>query len=444
MSDVVACVRAAGVVGAGGAGFPTHVKLSGQARWAIANGAECEPLLEADRGLMTARADEIVQGLEQVASAVGAERKVIAVKEAYTEAIRALEEASKGSGIEFHLLGSYYPAGDEQEIVLSVTGQAVPEGGIPLDVGAVVCNVETLFNVRRAMDGDPVVDTVLTVAGAVRNPMSLTVPIGASLSHVIALAGGVTEENCFALLGGAMMGAVVEDFSKPVTKTTNAILVLPSDHPLKGRKDLPFSTVLRQDRSACTQCRQCTDLCPRYLSGHRIEPHRIMRALCHPLSTDAQALVGALLCSECGCCELYACPMGLAPKQACAWMKAELTRMNVKPEWEKELARPPAEEKAWRRIPVKRLTARLGLAPYDRGAPLTEVQADVDRVSIPLKQHIGAPAQPIVQVGDRVHRGDVIAGIPENVLGAWVHASLSGCVSAVDEMIAIERERSGD
>ena len=393
---------------------------------------------------MTARADEIVQGLEQVASAVGAERKVIAVKEAYTEAIRALETASKGSGIEFHLLGSDYPAGDEQEIVLSVTGQVVPEGGIPLDVGAVVCNVETLLNIQRAMDGEPVVDTVLTVAGAVRNPMSLTVPVGASLSDVIALAGGPTEDRCFALLGGAMMGSVVQDFSKPVTKTTNAILVLPSDHPLRGRKDLLFSTVLRQDRSACTQCRQCTDLCPRYLSGHRIEPHRIMRALCHPLSTDAQVMAGALLCSECGCCELYACPMGLAPKQACAWMKAELTRMNVKPEWEKDPAHPLAEEKAWRRIPVKRLTARLGLAPYDKGAPLTEVKADVHRVSIPLKQHIGAPAQPIVQVGDRVRRGDVIAEIPENALGARVHASLSGCVSAVDDVIDIERKRSED
>ncbi len=440
MDDIVARVRAAGVVGAGGAGFPTHVKLSGQARWAIANGAECEPLLESDRGLMTARADEIVRGLEQVASSVGAERKVIAVKEAYTEAIRALETASKGSGIEFHLLGSYYPAGDEQEIVLSVIGRAVPEGGIPLDVGAVVCNVETLLNVRRAMDGEPVVDTVLTVAGAVRNPMSLSVPIGVSLSDVIALAGGATEDHCFALLGGAMMGSVVEDFSKPVTKTTNAILVLPSDHPLKAQMTLSFSKVLQQDRSACTQCRQCTDLCPRYLSGHRIEPHRIMRALSHPLSTDAEVITGALLCYECGCCELYACPMGLAPKQACAWMKAELTRMKVKPEWEKESARPPAEEKAWRRIPVKRLTARLGLAPYDKGAPLTEVQADVDRVSLPLKQHIGAPARPIVQVGDRVRRGDVIAEIPENALGARVHASLSGRVSAVEDVILIERE----
>jgi Na+-translocating ferredoxin:NAD+ oxidoreductase RnfC subunit len=304
----------------------------------------------------------------------------------------------------------------------------------------VVCNVETLLNIRRAMDGEPVVDTVLTVAGAVPNPMSLTVPVGASLSDVIALSGGATEDNCFALLGGAMMGSVVEDFSTPVTKTTNAILVLPSDHPLKGRKDLPFSTVLQQDRSACTQCRQCTDLCPRYLSGHRIEPHRIMRALSHPLSTDAQVMAGALLCSECGCCELYACPMGLAPTQACAWMKVELTRMGVKPEWEKEPARSPAEEKAWRRIPVKRLTARLGLASYDRGAPLAEVQADVDRVSIPLKQHIGAPAQPIVRVGDRVSRGDVIAEIPENALGARVHASLSGRVSAVGDVIVIEKD----
>lgn len=155
-------------------------------------------------------------------------------------------------------------------------------------------------------------------------------------------------------------------------------------------------------------------------------------------------MAGALLCSECGCCELYACPMGLAPTQACAWMKAELARMGVKPEWEKEPLHPLAEEKAWRRIPVKRLTARLGLAPYDRGAPLVEVQVDVDRVSLPLKQHIGVPARPIVQVGDRVRRGDVIAEIPENVVGARVHASLSGRVISVVDVIVIERERSGD
>ncbi|MFH1006447.1 MAG: 4Fe-4S dicluster domain-containing protein [Candidatus Latescibacterota bacterium] len=440
MSDIVVCVRAAGVVGAGGAGFPTHIKLSGKARWAIANGAECEPLLEADRGLMAARADEIVRGLGLVATAVGAEHKVIAVKKGYTEAIRALERASKGSGITFSLLGSFYPAGDEQEIVLAVTGRAVPEGGIPLDVGAVVCNVETLLNVQRAMDGEPVVDKCLTVAGAVQNPMSMSVPIGTALDDVIALSGGPTERHCFGLLGGAMMGSFVDDFSGPVTKTTNAILVLPSDHPLGAQKRLSFSRVLQQDRSACTQCRQCTDMCPRYLSGHRIEPHRIMRTLSHPLAEDAQVMAGALFCCECGICEYYACPMGLAPKLACAWMKREIGRMGVKPDRGKESVCEPAEEKAWRRVPAKRLTARLGLLPYVGGAPLTAVQTHFAQVSLPLKQHIGVPARAIVQVGDRVRRGDVIAEIPENALGARVHASLSGRVRLVSDRIVIERD----
>ncbi|CAM1378328.1 Respiratory-chain NADH dehydrogenase 51 Kd subunit [Fretibacterium fastidiosum] len=171
--DFLECVKSAGVVGAGGAGFPTHVKLDAKAEYFIVNAAECEPLIETDKYLCRTFPDRIVRAVSATAAQVGASRAVIAIKAEYEAEIAALKEAvrAQGAGVTFCEMPSFYPAGDEQVMVQLVTGRSIPERGLPLNVGAVVDNVGTMLNVADALEGKPVTDKFLSVTGAVVKPV---------------------------------------------------------------------------------------------------------------------------------------------------------------------------------------------------------------------------------------------------------------------------------
>ena len=165
---IVAAVKAAGVVGAGGAGFPTHIKLTASADTIIVNGAECEPLLEVDRQLLSLYRHEVLKGLEAARIAIGARQAHLAIKGKYKSLVDKLKMAAASRPwLEIATLPDIYPIGDEQCLVYEVLGRIVPPRGIPIDVGAVVLNVETLYNIARAIDGKPVIDTFVTVSGAV-------------------------------------------------------------------------------------------------------------------------------------------------------------------------------------------------------------------------------------------------------------------------------------
>lgn len=426
--ELFAAVRRAGVIGAGGAGFPTHVKLGLPAKTVVVNGAECEPLLRVDQQLMELYAERLVAGLSAAVSATGAEEGIIALKGKYAKAIATLRAAINSPVLRLHVMDDFYPAGDEHVTVNEATGRLVPQGGIPVSVQCVVSNVETLLNVADALDGKPVTHTWLTITGDVPNPITIRLPIGMSVAAAVALAGRTDLTGVHVIDGGPMMGRIVDDVNRPVTKTTKGLIVLPDSHPLMQRRRLPLGKIIRQAQTACMQCRFCTDLCPRYLLGHRIEPHRIMRSVRH-MDMSSDVLKMAFACSECGACE-YACIMGLSPRRVNGMLKQELARAGAKPH--------PAPETQFRhqlqperRIPVKRLIARLGLSAYDRKAPLVNDIVMPDRVRIPLKQHVGAPCTPTVAPGQYVRVGDEIGAVPDNALGAAVHASMNGTVAAV-------------
>ncbi len=428
--DVPEKVRLAGVVGAGGAGFPSHVKLKGKAEVIIANGAECEPLLGGDRWLMANFAGKIADGLRVAANSVGASRAVVAVKDKYSKVIFAMKEVL-GSFAELFLLSDFYPAGDEQEITYDVTGRVVPEGGIPLDVGVVVSNVETLLNVAWALEGRPVTRKLVSVAGCVDRPSLVWAPVGLSLDDLIAAVGGPSVDEFFMAMDGTIMGSINYDLSKPVTKTTNAVILLPKGHPLEQKMILYPGTAARLVASYCTQCRDCTDLCPRYLLGHSLEPHRIMRALARSKLEDGLIPI-ALLCSECGCCELYACPMGLMPRKAIAELKGRLLKEGKRWDTRKE-SYSARLDRGTRRIPVPRIVSRLKLSHFETPSEfLPDDKLSFSKLSIPLKQHIGRPASPTVKPGDRVKALDVIGDLPSDALGALVHSPVDGRVISVD------------
>lgn len=433
--DLVSIVQNAGVVGAGGAGFPTHVKLQAQVELIVVNGAECEPLLHVDQELAKAFAPQLVEALRACLLATGASKGVFALKAKYEQARAALEEAIAGHGeLVVFPLGNFYPAGDEQVLVHEVTGRVVPEGGIPLQVGGVVINVETLFNVYRALHGHAVTDTYITVAGAVARPVTLQVAVGTSIAEVLAEAGGPTVSDAAVIQGGPVMGSLLDSLETPVSKVTKGLVVLPGAHPLIRRMRTPVHVCLERAITACCQCRQCTDLCPRHLLGHAIEPHRVMRVAGYGLTQDTAAWTSAFLCSECGVCDSFACPAGLSPRQVFRTVKGQLMAAKVKnPHRAKALPR-----QGWR-VPTDRLVWRMGLAPYVSEAPLVATALRPLVVKVPLKQNAGAPSLAAVQVGERVEAGQLVAEPPEGALGARHHASIAGEVIAVGDEVVIRR-----
>lgn len=427
---IFAAVRAAGVVGAGGAGFPTHVKLGSPAATVVVNGAECEPLLRVDQQLMETLAPQMIAGLSAAVQATGAAEGIIALKGKYKKAIAGLNDAIQGRPIRLHVMDDFYPAGDEHVTVNEATGRLVPQGGIPINVQCVVSNVETLLNIADALENKPVTHTYVTITGDVPEPITVLLPIGMSVSAALALAGRHEVAGKHVIEGGPMMGKVVDDLDRPITKTTKGLIVLPDEHPLMQRRRLPMGKIIRQAQTACMQCQYCTELCPRYLLGHRIEPHRIMRSIRH-MALDSDVLKMAFACSECGACE-YACIMGLSPRTVNSMLKRELIKAGAKPN-----AAPANQSRhalqSDRRIPVKRLISRLGLIAYDRSAPLSAATIPVSSVRIPLKQHVGAPCRAMVAAGQQVSMGDAIGAIQDNALGAAVHASISGIVTSVTD-----------
>ena len=441
--DLLDSVKQAGIVGAGGAGFPTHVKLAAQAEYILLNGAECEPLLRVDQQLMAVYPDEIIRGFAAAGRLVGAKKALLCIKYKHKEVIAVLAERIRALDlrdyVEIRELPDIYPAGDEQIMVYEVLGRTVPEGGIPLNVGCVVVNSETAMNIYNASQGDAVTDTWITLAGDIPNRMTLKVPVGTKVLDVLRLSGINDFENYAVIDGGPMMGPVMADLDGYLTKVSKGYIILRKDHSLIRKKTVTADQARRLNRATCEQCRMCTDLCPRFLIGHDMEPHKMMRVLNYGMAPEAQGLTAQLCCS-CNLCELFSCPAELHPRMANEWIKGRLAEKNIRYTSSKETFR-ARSNREFRQVPSKRLIARLGLTRFDRPAPITEETLAPEAVCIALRQHVGAPAVPVVSAGDRVEAGQIIGTIPEGSLGAPVHASIAGTVAGVEnDYIAIRKD----
>lgn len=429
--SLVEKVKRAGVVGAGGGGFPTHVKLAARADTVIANGAECEPLLHKDAVIMEEHAAALVRGLELAVTATGAKEGVIGIKGKKKHAVEAVTAACRGTNIRVHLLGDYYPAGDEYDLVYNVTGKLIPPGGIPIAVGVVVNNVETFVNIAAAEAGQPVTEKMLTIAGAVKSPVTLRVPLGTTFRDCITAAGGLTTNDPVLCLGGLMMGQTTDDLDTPVTKTTTGVVVLPRDHHIMARKLKPNKVQAKIGKSACDQCRYCTEYCPRFLLGYAVEPHQVMRTLAFTATGAAQFNQWAAMCCSCGLCTLYSCPEELFPKEACDDAKAEMRRAQIK--WTGPMNPKPHPMGDGRRVPIKSLTKKLHVQDYDLPAPLSAQIISPSRLVLPLKQSAGTACLPKVKVGERVAAGQVLGEPAANALGAILHAPRAGLVRELTE-----------
>lgn len=431
MPVVGADLRRRGVVGAGGAGFPTSVKAESQVEFVLANGAECEPLVHKDVAVMEHFPAEVVGGLRLMMAATGARHGYFGVKEKNHHAIEAVRPHLQGLPLDFAMMGDFYPAGDEYELVYMATGRLIPPAGLPLQVGCVVNNVETLLNVYRAAQGHPVTHKFVSVTGLVGRPACFLVPLGTPLREVLKAAGGVTRPDVAVYLNGLMMGRLLPNLEGTVTKTTAGLIVLPADHHLVTRRSKPEAAQHRIGKSACDQCSYCTELCPRYLLGYDVQPHKVMRSLGFTSTGSDQWNQWASLCCACGLCTLYACPEELYPKEACDKSKRDLRAAGLRFVQEKPVQVHPMKE--GRRVPTSMLRRRLGVEELESEAPFQPEPLAPRYVQLLLSQHVGRPAVPVVREGARVAAGDLVASVPEGELGADLHASIAGTVRRITE-----------
>lgn len=294
--EFVAAVRASGIVGLGGAGFPTCVKLSvkdlSKIDYVILNGAECEPYITADTLTMTDRAEEIFEGIQLLEKYLGVKNVIIGIEDNKPEAIAAMKELSaRDPAIDVRALPASYPQGGEKVLIYNTVKRVVPEGKLPLDAGCIVMNVTTCACIAQYIrTGMPLIEKCLTVDGsAVAQPKNVIAPIGTSMKDVFDFCGGFKEEPKKVIYGGPMMGIAVADLDQPILKNTNAILA--------------FNTkeAERPEETPCIHCGNCINHCPM-----RLNPPAIAKAL-QQKDGAALAELKPNLCMECGAC-VFVCP----------------------------------------------------------------------------------------------------------------------------------------
>ena len=292
-------VAEAGIVGQGGAAFPTYVKLSPpkdkKIDVVILNGCECEPYLTRDYRFMIERPDDLIEGLKLIIKALGVERGIIGIEDNKPKAIKILSEKVKNhKSIEVISLKTKYPQGAEKMLIKAVTGKEVPPGKLPMDVGAVIQNIGTALAIYDAVvKGEVLITAALTVSGkGIKNPKNLLVPVGTPIQDVIDYCGGVTEEAVKIVVGGPMMGVAQFDLHAPVLKATSGILVLTKEE------------VSKNPETPCLRCGQCVGACPLNLVPTKLARYSQLHK--YEEAEDADITV----CMECGTCA-YTCPANI-------------------------------------------------------------------------------------------------------------------------------------
>lgn len=293
--EILGIIKEAGIVGMGGAGFPTHVKLSPppekEIDLLILNGAECEPFLTADHRLMLERADDIIYGLKALMKVLEVDKGYIGIENNKPDAIKVMKEAAKGEKIVVQGLKTKYPQGAEKQLIDAISGREVPSGGLPMDAGAVVNNVATAYAVAQAIKtGMPLIDRICTITGnAVSEPKNLEIRVGTQISEIIEQCGGFSETPGKIILGGPMMGRATSSVDVPSTKTTSGILIFDKEEAII---DEPVY---------CIKCGKCVDVCPINLLPVYLSSHAE-----HGNLNKVKEL-NVMDCIECGSCS-FVCP----------------------------------------------------------------------------------------------------------------------------------------
>ncbi len=438
--NVKELMQQSGIVGAGGAGFPSYAKLADGADTLIINGAECEPLLYTDYVLLQKEMPLVLAGIQAVLEYAKISRALLCVKEHTAKRLRLQDGTKLEDKIFLKTLPDVYPMGDEISLIYQATGRVVKPGNLPITAGVIVLNVETLYNVALAVrKSQPVTDKYLTIAGDIPSPIVVKVPIGTPISELFERNSITIPEGYTVLDGGPSMGKVIDPERAVVTKTTKGLLILPDECEAVRTKYVSGEMSIARAETACCQCTRCTDLCPRHLLGYPLEPHKMVRTAKGAVTVMPQMVVTANLCCGCGICESLACSQGISPRAVINEYKALIAKNKIRYVGKTEVQ--PLPERDWRMVPSERWANVLGIAKYDKVAKYVGEQTQFTRAEILLRQHIGAPSVPCVQDGDRVNKGDKIAEAAEG-LSLPQYASVSGRVSVYQDRIIIEKDNA--
>lgn len=438
MEELKQLMKEAGIVGAGGAGFPSFAKLAEGADTLVINGAECEPLLYTDFTILGRELSLIVYGATKIVQTLNARRAVLCIKRHRAKELNLTDGEKLADKITVKTLPEVYPMGDEVSLIYQATGKVVKPGALPITAGVIVYNVETVYNIARAIKfGDKVTYKWLTISGNVKKPAVVRVPVGTPVRDLFRKLGiTVSEEDCL-VDGGPAMGKITDLARASVTKTTKSLLVLPESTPAIQYKKLDVSKSIVRAETACCQCTHCTEMCPRALLGYPLEPHKLVRTAKSAAEVSPELVISATLCCGCGICESIACCQGISPRAVIDGYKAILAKNKLKFRSDAEVHAKPEHE--YRMIPTTKLMSALGVTKYDVKPEFAGEIKDFNRVEIRLKQHIGAPSVAIVNEGDTVDAGQKIAESGEG-LSLPQYASISGKVTLIDgEKIIIDR-----
>lgn len=310
--EIRSLIREAGVVGMGGACFPTHVKLApkeeDKIEYIIVNGAECEPYLTSDYRRMIEQPEYLVEGLKIVLSMFPGAKGIIAIEDNKKDAIINIKNlVKKDKNIEVKELYTKYPQGAERQLIFATTGRKINSKMLPADVGCIVDNVDTIFAIRAAVvEGKPLVSRVVTVTGdAIKNPQNFYVPIGTKMEELIGAAGGYSRYPKKVVCGGPMMGTALFDLSVPVVKGSSALLCMKRDY------------VNEVEESACINCGRCVNVCPGMVVPSRLAD------LAKRGDKEEFIKLNGMECCECGCCS-YICPAKRHLTQTIKAMRKEI------------------------------------------------------------------------------------------------------------------------
>ena len=430
-------MKDAGIIGAGGAGFPSYAKLAEGADTLLINGAECEPLLYTDYIILKRELPMVLSGIKAVLEGSGISRAVLAVK-AHTAKRLGFKDGEKiDTGVTVRVLPDVYPLGDEVSLIYEVLGRLVKPASLPITVGVIVYNVETMYNLGRAVRySEPVTMKWLTVGGDIEKPVVVRVPIGTPVEELFDRLGIEVDEEHSVIDGGPSMGKIINHVRASVSKTTKGILVLPNSTQAVASKLINEKMAVSRAETACCQCTRCTDLCPRALLGYPLEPHKMVRTAMQVAEAMPQMIISATLCCGCGICETVACSQGISPKAVINNYKSVLAKNGMR--FFSTQSREVTPEREYRKIPSERWTSALGVTYFDKLPSYIGEIVEVSRAAVPLAKHIGAPSIPTVRDGDTVKRGDVIAAAADG-LSVPQHASIDGRVTVESRKIIIDR-----
>ena len=425
--DIKEIMKDAGIVGAGGAGFPSYAKLAEGANTLLVNGAECEPLLYTDYIILKRELPLVLKGIQAVLTAGNIPKALLCVKDHTAKRLHWQEGQVLAEKISVKILPDVYPMGDEISMIYQATGKVVKAGNLPITAGVIVYNVETLYNVGVAMKFSAKVTMKwLTVGGNVPEPFVVKVPVGTPVRDLFDAYGVDVPDGHCVLDGGPSMGKLIDVDTAIVTKTTKGLLILPENIPAVETKRINVELSIARAETACCQCVRCTDLCPRGLLGYALEPHKMVRTAKSAAEFDPKMVLAATLCCSCGICETLACCQGISPRAVIAHYKTLLGKNKLR--YVSNVDAVVAPEREYRMIPSERWASVLGVHKFDKVAVYKGEKIDFERVEIFLSQHIGAPSVPCVVDGEHVERGQKIADSAAG-LSLPQYASISGTVS---------------